>query len=251
MSKRNLVVLQARMSSSRLPGKVMMEINSMPMIYWQVQRILKAKKVNSLVVATSTDSTDDSLAEFLEKNSIDVYRGSLDNVLSRFIEVAETYPHDALIRLTGDCPLVMPDLVDKMVDKFYEQGVDYLSNTLKPTFPDGLDIEIVKSSVLNKISTFKLERKELEHVTYGIYMRPETFKLSNYLNESDRGLDRWTVDYQEDLDFVRFIFKQFSGRETEFTYQEVIQLIEENPQLQAQNHRFKRNEHLQDGKNHG
>jgi|LakMenEpi03Aug12_release.lakeMendotaPanAssembly.Ray.scaffolds.fasta_scaffold514575_2 spore coat polysaccharide biosynthesis protein SpsF len=251
MSNRNLVVLQARMSSSRLPGKVMMEINGMPMIYWQVQRILRAKKVNSLVVATSTDSTDDSLAEFLEKNSIDVYRGSLGNVLSRFIEVAETYPHDALIRLTGDCPLVMAELIDKMVDKFYEQGVDYLSNTLKPTFPDGLDIEIVKSSILKKISKFKLERRELEHVTYGIYTRPESFKLSNYQNESDRSLDRWTVDYQEDLDFVRFIFRQFSGRETEFTYQEVIELMEEYPQLQAQNHRFKRNEHLQDGENHG
>jgi len=251
MSNRNLVVLQARMSSSRLPGKVMMEVNGMPMIYWQVQRILKAKKVNSLVVATSTDSTDDPLANFLEKNSIDVYRGSLDNVLSRFIEVAERYPHDALIRLTGDCPLVMAELIDKMVDRFHEQGVDYLSNTLKPTFPDGLDIEIIKNTVLKKLSTFKLEPKELEHVTYGIYSRPETFKLSNYLNESDSSLDRWTVDYQEDLDLVRFVFKQFSGRETEFTFQEVGECLKENPHLQVQNHKFKGNEQLQDGNNHG
>ena len=251
MRNQNLVVLQARMSSSRLPGKAMMEINGMPMIYWQVQRILRAKNVNSLVVATSIDSTDDSLVNFLDKNSIDVYRGSLDNVLSRFVEVAELYPYDAIIRLTGDCPLAMPELIDKMVVKFYEHAVDYLSNTLEPTFPDGLDIEIVKSSVFKKLWTFKLEPKELEHVTYGIYTRPESFKLSNYLNDFDSSIGRWTVDYQEDLDFVRFIFKQFSGRETEFTYQEVNELLEENPQLQAQNHRFKRNERLQDGKNHG
>ena len=251
MSNRNLVVLQARMSSSRLPGKVMMKINGKPMIYWQIQRILKTKNVNSLVVATSTDSTDDSLANFLQENSIDVHRGSLDNVLSRFIDVAEKYPHDALLRLTGDCPLTMPDLIDKMIDNFYALDVDYLSNTLEPTFPDGLDIEIVKNGVLGKLSTFELEPKELEHVTYGIYTRPKTFKLSNYRNESNLSLERWTVDYQEDLDFIRSIFNEFPGRETEFTYQEVNEFLEENPQLKVQNHGHKRKEHLQDDKNHG
>ena len=251
MSNRNLAVLQARMSSSRLPGKVMMKINGMPMIYWQIQRILKAKKVDSLVVVTSTDSTDDPLANFLQENYVDVYRGSLDNVLSRFINVAEMYPHDALLRLTGDCPLTMPNLIDKMMVRFYEQDVDYLSNTLVPTFPDGLDIEIVKHGVLGRLSTFHLELKELEHVTYGIYSRPETFKLSNYLNESNHSHDRWTVDYQEDLDFVREIFNEFPGRETEFTFQEVNEFLKENPQLQAKNHGHKRNEQLQDDKNHG
>jgi spore coat polysaccharide biosynthesis protein SpsF len=199
----------------------------------------------------NTDSTDDPLADFLQENSIDVYRGSMNNVLSRFIEVAKKYPHDALLRLTGDCPLTMPDLIDKMMVTFYEQDVDYLSNTLVPTFPDGLDIEIVKHGVLEKLSAFHLELKELEHVTYGIYTRPGIFKLSNYLNESNRSLDRWTVDYQEDLDFVQEICKEFPGRETEFTYQEVIEFLEENPQLQVKNHGHKRNEHLQEDKNHG
>lgn len=251
MSGRTLVVLQARMSSSRLPGKVMMDINGKPMIHWQIQRILSSKCVDSLVVATSVDPSDDSLVLFLEENSINVYRGVLDNVLSRYIEVSERYAHDALIRLTGDCPLVMPELIDQMVDAFYEQDVDYLSNTLIPTFPDGLDIEIIRQGVLQNLNAFNLEPKELEHMTYGIYTRPETFKLSNFLNESNRSQDRWTVDYQEDLDFVQAIYSHFLGRETKFTYKEIIEFLEENSQLRARNHWHTRNEQLQEDGNHG
>ena len=244
MRNQNLVVLQARMSSSRLPGKAMMEINGMPMIYWQVQRILRAKNVNSLVVATSIDSTDDSLVNFLDKNSIDVYRGSLDNVLSRFVEVAELYPYDAIIRLTGDCPLAMPELIDKMVVKFYEHAVDYLSNTLEPTFPDGLDIEIVKSSVFKKLWTFKLEPKELEHVTYGIYTRPETFNLSNFPNESNHSHERWTVDYQEDLDFIRKVYAHFAGHEPTFTYLDLFDFLRQKPEVISGIDAARRNEQL-------
>jgi len=251
MTADTLVVLQARMSSSRLPGKVMLEINNKPMIYWQIKRILNAKKVSSLVIATSLDSSDEALCQFLEGHSFNVYRGSLNNVLSRFLEVSEKYPHDSLIRLTGDCPLVMPELVDQMVEAFYEKDVDYLSNTLDPTYPDGLDIEILKQGVLEKLSTFNLEPKELEHVTFGIYKRPETFQLSNFSNKSNHSQERWTVDYQEDFEFVRSIFARFTGLETEFTYQEVIDFLEENPQLRVQNHTHNRNERLQDDENHG
>lgn len=139
----------------------------------------------------------------------------------------------------------MPELIDQMVEKFFEQDVDYLSNTLEPTFPDGLDIEIVRRGGLELLSTFDLEPKEFEHVTYGVYKRPEIFKLSNFLNESDCSLERWTVDYQEDMDFVRSIFKEFSNRETEFTYQEVSDFLTKVPQLKSQNSTYRRNEQLQ------
>lgn len=244
MSNQTLAILQARMSSTRLTGKVMMRINEQPMIYWQIQRILESKNVNQLVVATSNHSTDDLLVDFLEKNAINVHRGSLNNVLFRFHEVNLKYPNDALIRLTGDCPLVMPNLIDEMVEQFYEQDVDYLSNTLVPTFPDGLDVEILKHGVLEKLIDFQLEESELEHVTYGVYKRPEVFKLSNFLNDTNRSQDRWTVDYLEDLDFVREIFKNFSGRETKFTYQDVCNYLEENPQILRRNQSHKRNEKL-------
>jgi len=244
MSGRTLVVLQARMSSSRLPGKVMMEVNGKPMIYWQIQRILRSKRVDSLVVATSVDPSDDALVLFLEENSISVYRGELDNVLSRFLQVSESYPHDALIRLTGDCPLVMPELIDQMVAAFFEQDADYLSNTLEPTFPDGLDIEIIKHGALKNLTLYNLEPKELEHVTYGIYTRPETFKLSNFLNDSNSSHERWTVDYQEDLDFVREVYANFTGREATFTYSDLLGFLRHKPQAISRIVGSRRNEQL-------
>ncbi len=232
-----MAVLQARMSSSRLPGKVMMKINGQPMIYWQILRILESKRIDRLIVATSIDPTDDSLVDFLESKSVTVYRGSLQNVLSRFTEISSKFPCNALIRLTGDCPLVMPQLIDSMVEKFYAENVDYLSNTLELTFPDGLDVEILDSKVLGRLTAFVLDQKELEHVTSGIYKRPDDFNLLNFLNTSDQSAERWTVDYQEDIDFVRAIFHEFLGREKSFTYEDVMGFLNSHPKLRAKNNR--------------
>jgi spore coat polysaccharide biosynthesis protein SpsF len=251
MSKRTLVILQARMSSNRLPGKVMKEINGFPMIYWQIQRILRSKAVDDLIVATSADVTDDVLAGYLKGISVKVFRGSLNDVLSRYLQASLAYPHSALIRLTGDCPLVMPDLIDQMVKKFYELDVDYLSNTLKPTYPDGLDIEIIKSGVLNRLVTFSLNQKEIEHVTFGIYTRPEIFKCMNYENFRDCSSQRWTVDYQEDFDFVKKIFSRFQGQESEFTYEDLNEYLDLNPGIESANSNFKRNEGLRNDEYHG
>ena len=119
MEKRNnLAVLQARMSSNRLPGKVLMEVNGKPMIYWQIQRILQSKEISKLVVATSDHPTDDVLVKYLESINFEFVRGSLDDVLARFIKVENIYSPDSIIRLTGDCPLLMPELIDSMLKKF-------------------------------------------------------------------------------------------------------------------------------------
>ena len=251
MSKRTLVILQARMSSNRLPGKVMKEINGMPMIYWQIQRILRSKAVDDLIVATSTDVTDDVLAGYLQGISVKVFRGNLNDVLSRYLEASLPYPHGGLIRLTGDCPLVMPDLIDQMVKEFYSLDADYLSNTLKPTYPDGLDIEIIKKGVLNRLVAFSLNQREKEHVTFGIYTRPEIFKCINYENLRDCSSQRWTVDYQEDFDFVQKIFSRFRGQESEFTYEDVNEYLELNPGIESKNSDFQRNEGLRNEENHG
>ena len=239
------------MSSSRLPGKVMKELNGLPMIYWQIQRILRSKAVDDLIVATSTDVTDDVLASFLKGISVKVFRGDLNDVHSRYVEASLGYPHGALIRLTGDCPLVMPDLIDQMVKKFYELDVDYLSNTLKPTYPDGLDIEIIRNGVLNQLAAFSLNQKEKEHVTFGIYNRPEVFKCMNYENLRDCSSQRWTVDHQEDFDFVQKIFSRFQGQELGFTYEDVDEYLDLNPGIESMNSDFQRNEGLRNEKNHG
>ena len=129
-----IAILQARMSSSRLPGKVLCEINGKPMIYWQLQRIYQAKKVEKVIVATSTDSTDDQLVDFLISEKTLFVRGSLNNVKERFDTVITQFPSDSFVRLTGDCPLVMPSLIDDLVDTFHEADVDYLSIRSNPPF---------------------------------------------------------------------------------------------------------------------
>lgn len=244
MERFTTAILQARMSSSRLPGKVMLQINGEPMIYRQIDRIRQASVIDELIVATSTDSSDDPLVEFLEVKGIKVFRGSLDDVLSRFLEIeSETNP-TAIIRLTGDCPLVMPELIDKMVVQFYESNVDYLSNTLKPTYPDGLDVEVIRPSAFEELAAFDLSGAEREHVTLGIYSRPTLFKLENYCGSENLSQKRWTVDYLEDLMFVRQIFSAFEGRESTFTFEDVLLLLTNYPELRSAISADRRNEQL-------
>ena len=219
---RYLVVLQARMSSNRLPGKVLKPINGQPMIYRQIQRVLRSSLVEEVVVATSTSDSDDELVEFLESEKIKVFRGSLDNVLSRFLQITKEVNPTNIIRLTGDCPLVMPKLIDEMIAYFEENSPDYLSNSLNPSFPDGLDIEIISREAISKLESLNLSKMELEHVTLGAYSRPELFRVMNFSDSINRSNMRWTVDYPEDLEFVRTVYSNFKGREANFDYDEVL-----------------------------
>lgn len=227
----NLAILQARMSSQRLPGKVLMKVNGKPMIFWQIQRILKSKEINKLVVATSDDRTDDLLVSYLESINCDFVRGSLDDVLARYIKVENNYNPDSIIRLTGDCPLVMPKLIDSMLKQFYEANVQYLSNTLQLTYPDGLDIEIIKAGTLNKLTAMNPSSNEREHVTLGIINRLDQFSTFSVENVSNLSSYRWTVDTEEDLAFIRKVFKAFSSRETDFNFEDLVNYFNKYPHL--------------------
>ena len=238
MEKRNsLAVLQARMSSKRLQGKVLMEVNDKPMIYWQIQRILQSKEISKLVVATSDYPTDDVLVEYLESINCDFVRGSLDDVLARFIKVENIYSPEAIIRLTADCPLVMPELIDSMLKKFYEVKVQYLSNIIELTYPDGLDIEIIKAGTFNKLTAMNPSRGEREHVTLGIINRIDQFSSFSVVNGSNLSSYRWTVDTEEDLAFIKGVFKVFTSKETEFNFEDLMNYFKEYPQLNRLKHR--------------
>lgn len=243
-STRHLVILQARMSSSRLPGKVMMEVNGEPMIYRQIKRILKSEFVDDLIVATSMDKSDDELVDFLISKQIKVFRGSLNNVFQRFLQIVDSYSPSNIIRLTADCPLVMPELIDEMIRFFQELRPDYLSNSLVPSYPDGLDIEILSSNTLRELNEIALSELELEHVTLGIYQRTEMFKIMNYSTNPDLSSLRWTVDYQEDLNFVRAVYAHFLGRETEFNLSDVLEFCEKHPEIRSEIDANRRNEAL-------
>jgi len=224
----------------------MIPINGEPMIYRQIERIKTAKSVDDLIVATSSDPSDDSLALYLKNKGIEVFRGSLNDVLSRYLEIELKVQPSTIIRLTGDCPLVMPELIDSMVNCFHRSYADYLSNTLNPTYPDGLDVEIMRGSALRKLATLELSAAEREHVTLGMYTRPKQFVLKNFLNDQDLSGKRWTVDYIEDLIFVANIYKNFVGRESKFSFKEVLSVLDNNPSLVSGIPAERRNEKLRE-----
>ena len=231
MTNLNLVVLQARMSSTRLPGKVMAQINGHPMIYWEISRISKAKLVNKIVVAISDQSSDDTLADYLDSIHQEYIRGSLDNVLSRYVKAEEIYNPSAIIRLTADCPLVMPELIDQYLEIFHKEDFEYLSNTIELSYPDGLDIEIIAPGIFKKLLEFSLSKEEQEHVTLGIYSRKDKFRTYNVSNKTNISQFRWTVDTSDDLAFIKSIYAHFESKEINFTFEDVLKLVKENPNL--------------------
>ena len=224
-----LVILQARMESTRLPGKVLMPICGKPMIELQIARILRSNLISDLVVAIPDTAENDVLSDHLEKLNVKVFRGSHLNVFERYLNTSRKYPSKSIIRLTADCPLVMPDLIDKMIEHFNSIEVDYLSNTLTESFPDGLDIEIFRTKVLFRLKEFELNSQEKEFVTLGIYQRPENFLIEKFESKTFLGDERWTVDYPEDFEFVTKVFTFFKGNKSEFNTQDVLSYIDLDP----------------------
>ena len=228
-----LVILQARMSSKRFPGKVLQDLLGKPMIIRQISRIQSAKNIGKIVVATTRREDDDLLVSTLLENEIDIYRGATDDVISRYVKVIRKFQANTVVRLTADCPLVMPELLDSMIEDFSYNNWDYLSNTIFPTYPDGLDIEIFSAKSLITLYSMKLTDPEKEHVTLGFHNRKKEFNLHNYESNLDYSNLRWTVDYPEDLEFIRNVYSKFQDRMNVFGFDEVLDLIRENPGMQS------------------
>ena len=229
MNFNSIAILQARMSSSRLPGKVMTTINGKPIIYWQIRRILKSKLIENLIVVTSVEPSDDILASYLISEGINVHRGSLNNVYSRFVAVIEKFKPKSIIRLTADCPITMPSLIDQVIQAGLTTKSDYLSNTLIPTFPDGLDVEFVLSRSIRELGKYALSDYEKEHVTVGIYKRADIFKVTNLENLEDFSDIRCTLDEQQDVKFFHFLYSKFIGDEENFDLNDVLKLRDRFP----------------------
>jgi spore coat polysaccharide biosynthesis protein SpsF len=238
-------VLQARMSSTRLPGKVLEPIQGMPMIGRQIERLQRSSGLDALVVATSSDPVDDPLAEFVMSLGIPVVRGSLDDVLKRFVKAMDEHGIDTVVRLTADCPLASPSVIDLVIADFKSGGADYVSNTLNPTFPDGLDVEVVRGDVLRWIAANSTDPHEHEHVTLGVYRRPEQFAVRNVRGPRDLSDLRWTVDNPDDLAFVREVYAQLYAQDPAFELDDVLALLAREPLLNRTSADAKRNAALE------
>jgi spore coat polysaccharide biosynthesis protein SpsF (cytidylyltransferase family) len=226
--KSNLLVLQARIGSQRLPGKVMREILGKPLIKYQIDRMKKSKLLDDLVVAIPKGAHDDVLEDFLSSNSVTVYRGENYDVASRFKGAIDLYSAEVIVRSTADCPLFMPELLDKMLLFFQENELDYMSNAIKPSYPDGLDIEIFSRKAFNTLINLELTLQQREHVTLGFYDGSYDFKIFNFANDIDLSSERWTVDYIEDFNFIAKIFEKTNPF---VTFNEVLVLLENHPEL--------------------
>lgn len=241
---KSLAILQARVSSSRLPGKVLLPILGEPMLFRQIERIRRAGRIDHLIVATSIDRSDDALVEACVARDIPCARGSLDDVLDRFVKCALPYQPEIVVRLTGDCPLADPQLIDAMLQGFEDCGYDYLTNANPPTFPDGLDVEVMRFSCLMETHREAKLPSEREHVTPFLRAHPERFRLGNHAAEVDRSGLRWTVDEEQDLAFVRSVYQRLYPEKPDFSTDDILGLLADNPQLQLLNSRFERNEGL-------
>ncbi|MCF8526177.1 MAG: glycosyltransferase family protein [Candidatus Nanopelagicales bacterium] len=213
------------MSSSRLPGKVLAPILGRPMINLQLERISRARSLDAIVVATSVDESDDPLADAVADLGYPVVRGSLDDVLSRFLSVLDEMTPNRVVRLTADCPLTSPHVIERVVDFARAGDFDYASNTLERTYPDGLDVEVLTPAALQWLGAHALEAEEREHVTIWAFRRPDRFTLGNYAAERDLSHLRWTVDEPEDLDVVREVYQHLYPSNPTFDVAEIIAAI--------------------------
>lgn len=240
-----LGILQARVSSTRLPGKVLKPLLGEPMLYRELERIQRSKFLNEIIVATSTDMTDDPIERFCVENQIRCWRGSLDNVLDRFYQVAKGFSPEHVVRLTGDCPLIDPEVIDEVIATHLRENNDYTSNTIEPTYPDGLDVEVFRFSCLETAWNEARLPSHLEHVTPFIYQQPERFILGSYKNKYDLSKLRWTVDEEADFNLVSMIYQALYPNNPAFTTQDILQYINEHPHLKTYNTQYGRNEGFQ------
>lgn len=235
-----VAIIQARMGSTRLPEKVLKEIRGRPMLEYVVERTRRASLVDDVVVATSDAGQDDAIAEFCADHGVECFRGSEPDVLDRYYQAAREYDADTVVRITGDCPLITPAVIDRVVGTYGQSDSDYVSNILYYTYPVGFDVEVFPFETLEETWETATTDRQREHVTP--YMRESgevtrrnvtnPVDLSRYSYTDESTVLRWTVDYPEDLEFVREVYDRLCANGDWLVSQTaVLELLEREPEL--------------------
>lgn len=230
-----IAISQARMGSSRLPGKVLMDLHGKPLLLRHCERVLEAKLIDKFFIATSKNAKDKKIEEFCKENDISCHRGSEKDVFSRYLDIAKSEKPDIIVRVTSDCPLISPELIDKLIDEFLlgREIFDYATLEVDH-YPRGVDVEVFSYSALKRLGKMKLSPVEKEHVTIGFYKRPESFKCLNYrgadnLNEIIKA--RLCVDEQADFDFVSSVLKHLEEEKLTDNITNIVNLLIKKPKL--------------------
>ncbi|MEM2890792.1 MAG: glycosyltransferase family protein [Candidatus Hadarchaeum sp.] len=229
-----VAIVQARMGATRLPGKVMADIVGKPLLWHVINRIKRAKLIGEIVIATTTDREDDVIEKWAKENNLKCYRGSADDVLDRFYQAAKKYGASIIVRVTADDPLKDPVLIDKVIRYYLEHKdkFDYVSNIIKPTYPEGLDVEVFPLKTLERAWREASTKVDREHVTTFIWNNPDKFRLANieHVGEDISHL-RWTLDYPEDLIFTREVYAKLYKKGEVFLMEDVLNLLKRCPEL--------------------
>lgn len=231
-----VAIIQARMGSTRLPGKILMDIDGISMLERVVERVGRAQTINQVVVATTQDEEDDQVANLCEQNDLNFVRGPNEDVLKRYVQAARKFGAEVVVRITADCPLMDPDVIDKTVANFLERigEVDFGSNRgageIRRTYPIGMDVEVFSREALERAGAEAHEPYQREHVTPYLYEQPGRFRTVTIDSGGDFGQLRWTVDTAEDLEFVRQIYQRLSGLGT-FGMVDILELLKREPEL--------------------
>ena len=228
------------MGSTRLPGKVLMGVNGRTLLAYQLDRISKSKKLNKVVIATSTLEKDDVIEAFCKDYGVDCYRGSENDVMSRYYECAKKYNPDTVVRMTADCPLIDPEIIDKVVQKFKDNNVDYCANTVPPEtskFPDGSDIEVFSMKALERANIEVQDEHRREHVTFQFW-QDKNYTSSQYIQDKDWSKYRITVDYPEDFEVVQYVFNELKNKKIFGNLDEIINIINSNNKIKEKNSQY-------------
>jgi spore coat polysaccharide biosynthesis protein SpsF len=223
-----------------MPGKIFKTLAGKQMLWHVANRLSYAKMIDKIIIATTTLPKDDQVEQFCKVNGISFFRGSSNDVLSRYYEAAKIYNAEIVIRVTSDCPVIDPYIIDAMLTQFInEDHIDYLSNSIRRTFPRGLDAEIFTFSALEKTYNEAKLDYEHEHVTPYIYNNPDKFIIKNYANDTDFSFHRWTVDTEEDFKLIETIYNSLYKPGNIFLFKDILQLLERRPELTKLNQDIK------------
>jgi len=240
---KKLIIVQARMTSTRLPGKVMEIVCDKPILEHLINRLKTIRSADQIVIATTVNETDNQIVSLCKKLDTLYYRGSEEDVLGRYYEAAVEYGGDVIIRITSDCPVIDPDVVSYLID-FYMRNLkkyDYVTNTLKRTYPRGMDAEIVSFKALKEAHFNAYDPSDREHVTPFIRNRPTQYRLHNIKYSSDLSRYRLTVDTSEDMELIRRIFESLYVENPEFKMKDILTVLEVNSEWPSVNSHVEEN----------
>jgi spore coat polysaccharide biosynthesis protein SpsF len=229
-----VAVVQARMGSTRLPGKVLKELGGESVLARVVERLRRSRSISEVVIATSLSPDDEAVVREAERLRVAIFRGSESDVLDRYFQAARAFHVEAVVRITSDCPLIDAEVTENTVRAFLNEQPDYASNALARTYPRGLDTEVMSVDALTRAWRTAKQPYEREHVTPFMYEHPELFKVLSVTNDADFSSHRWTLDTAEDLEFVRAVYERFGNR-SNFTWRDVLDLVEREPALSQLN----------------